>query len=247
MQLYGGTSGWAYKEWRGGFYPAKAKPEAFLAHYANELNAVEVNNTFYRMPKREVIEGWASQVPHAFRFVLKVSRRITHFSRLRAIDDALTFLLANAAALGDRLGPLLVQLPPDLPKDLQLLRDFLRALPRGYRVALELRHRSWLDDELAALLADERVEGVSRAALCLTSRLPEPRWTAYAEASTWGYLRLHAGPHDEASLQAWCDFLGERRWEEAYAFFKHEEAEGGPLLARRFCELHQLQAASVTR
>lgn len=233
IQVYTGTSGWAYKSWRGEFYPPGLQPEGFLRHYASQLGAVEVNNTFYRMPKKSVLHGWSEQTPLSFRFCLKVSRRITHFGRLRNIDEPLAFLLGNAAELDERLGPLLLQLPPKFTVDLPLLRGFLRQLPRGFRVAFEPRHRSWLVPELGDLLRDVN-EGGSRAALCVVGQRPQDTLDGLADAANFGYLRLREPSYSDADLEDWRGWLAERPWGEAYVFFKHEEAVSGPLLAKRF-------------
>ena len=152
MKLYSGTSGYSYPEWKGRFYPEKIKPAEMLSHYSGRLPAVEINNTFYRMPKRSVLESWAAQVPEDFRFVLKVSRRITHFKRLKDTGEEMEFLLGNVAALGARLGALLFQLHPNLRKDRPRLETFLDLLPEGMPAAFEFRHESWLDDEIFDLL-----------------------------------------------------------------------------------------------
>ena len=135
-----GTSGFSYKEWKGSFYPEDLTADAMLRYYAQRLPAVEINNTFYRMPKPELLVGWCEQVPDAFRFVLKASQRITHFKRLKDVSEEVGYFLRVAATLGDRLGPILFQLPPNLKKDLPRLQDFLAVLPERARPAFEFRH-----------------------------------------------------------------------------------------------------------
>ena len=156
MQLHVGTSGFSYKEWKGPFYPGDLPAKAMLGFYAERLGSVEINNTFYRLPKASVLEAWCEQVPEAFRFVIKASRRITHFKRLKDAGDETAYLLRTVAALGERLGCLLFQLPPNLKLDLPRLDAFLRELPAGVPAAFEFRHPSWACAEvLDRLRADE--------------------------------------------------------------------------------------------
>ncbi|HTM00259.1 MAG TPA: DUF72 domain-containing protein, partial [Candidatus Omnitrophota bacterium] len=147
MKIRAGTSGWSYKEWKGFFYPEKLAAKDMLRFYAGQFPTVEVNNTFYRMPNLATLEGWAAEVPDDFSFVLKASKRITHDKRLGDVADSVEYLLRTAATLGPKLGPFLVQLPPNMKKDVQRLRDFLPLLGRA-RAAFEFRHASWHDDEV---------------------------------------------------------------------------------------------------
>src|SRR5438045_8986981 len=139
MNLYVGTSGYSYKEWKGTFYPEDLANEQMLRFYGERFRSVEINNTFYRMPKASVLEAWAQEVPSDFKFVLKASQRITHMQRLKDADDSVAYLLKVVAALGKRLGPLLFQLPPNFKKDAPRLKDFLARLPPDRRAALEFR------------------------------------------------------------------------------------------------------------
>src|SRR5438132_13650700 len=154
MNLYVGTSGYSYKEWKGTFYPEDLPDKQMLHFYGERFRTVEINNTFYRMPKPLVLEGWAEEVPADFKFVLKASQRITHMQRLKDADDSVSYLLKVAGALKERLGPLLFQLPPFLKKDLPRLREFLALLRRERRAALEFRHESWFDEEIFGLLRE---------------------------------------------------------------------------------------------
>src|SRR6187455_2894836 len=150
MRILAGASGYSFKEWKGSFYPDKMKPEEMLPFYSARLPTVEINNTFYQMPKVAVLENWATLTPESFRFAIKASRRITHMSRLKADSaaDSVAFLYRTLAALGDKRGPVLFQLPPFLKKDLARLADFLPLLPAGHMAAFEFRHDSWCDDEV---------------------------------------------------------------------------------------------------
>jgi uncharacterized protein YecE (DUF72 family) len=229
-RILAGTSGWSYKQWKGPFYPEKLPAAAMLSYYASRLPAVELNNTFYRLPRRSVVETWAAEVPDAFRFAVKASRRITHLKRLEDVGDETAYLVDTLGTLGAKLGVVLFQLPPTLKKDLDRLRRFL-ALPRGdVRAAIEFRHASWLDDEVFALLA------AHGCALCLSDvdDLPEPPLVATAD---FGYLRLRRRDYPPDALAAWRARLAEQPWREAFVFFKHEDEGTGPRLAAAFLAL----------
>src|SRR5262245_18555903 len=161
MNFYVGTSGYSYKEWKGTFYPEDLPDKAMLRFYGERFRSVEINNTFYRMPKISVLEAWASEVPADFKFVLKASQRITHHQRLKEADDSVAYLLDVALALKERLGPLLFQLPPYCRKDAPRLREFLKLLPPDRRAAFVFRHQSWFDEEIFQLLRDHQ------AVLCI--------------------------------------------------------------------------------
>lgn len=216
-KLWAGASGFAYKEWQGSFYPEKIDAEAMLAWYAARLPSVEINNTFYRMPRVEVLERWAQATPEAFRFAIKASKRITHDARLAAdaAADSLAHLYKNLAALGSKRGPVLFQLPPFLKKDPARLRDFLPLLPESHRAAFEFRHDSWFDDEVYALLK------TAGASLCLSERedsTPPP----LVQTAPWGYVRLRLESYSEADLAAWAERLAATSWQEVFAYFMHE-------------------------
>jgi uncharacterized protein YecE (DUF72 family) len=231
MNWWIGTSGYSYKEWKGPFYPEKLPAKDMLSYYAQHLNAVEINNTFYRLPKASVLEAWAEQVPADFRFVLKASRRITHFARLKEeASEATEYLLKTAASLGARLGPILFQLPPNLKADHERLAAFVGRLPDGVRAAFEFRHESWLD------AATHDALRARNAALCLADSDDgeEPELVSTAD---WGYLRLRRSEYDEAALARWAGHARSAGWSDAYVFFKHEDAGAGPKLAARFREL----------
>ncbi len=230
MTLHVGTSGFAYKAWKGRFYPAGLPEREMLGYYATQFRAVEINNTFYRMPSAHVLQAWAAEVPGDFRFVLKASQRITHQHRLRDADDAVAYLLDVAATLEQRLGALLFQLPPNLKKDVPRLQAFLALLPPQRRAAFEFRHPSWFDDEVFALL---RAHG---AALCVADAGGALEVPCVATAN-WGYLRLRRPGYGDAELAAWAQRVGDQPWREAFVFFKHEDEAMGPELAQRFLAL----------
>lgn len=229
MNVLVGTSGYAYKEWKGVFYPDGIKPAGMLGYYGTRLPTVEINNTFYRMPAESVLEGWAPQVPDTFRFALKASRRITHFQRLKDVDGPLSYLINTATVLGSRLGPLLFQLPPNMRKDLPRLQTFLSLLPESLPVALEFRHRSWFQDDVYHALR------ARNAALCTADA--EERPGEIVSTADWGYLRLRSGAYDDDALSEWADRIKQQSWTEAYVFFKHEEKGTGPEQAVRMTSL----------
>lgn len=224
-----GTSGYSYPEWKGNFYPEKMAAKDMLRYYAERFPTVEINNTFYRMPKEDVLRGWAEQVPERFSFVLKASQRITHIQRLKECGDLLRHLLRVADALGPRLGPLLFQLPPNFKKDLSRLATFFDDLPAKRRVAFEFRHASWFDDETFALLKERSV------ALCVADTGEEPV-TPLVATTDWGYLRLRRENFSDDELRDWARRIREQPWGEAYVFLKHEEEGKGPRLAARLTE-----------
>lgn len=230
MNLYVGTSGFSYKEWKGSFYPEDLAEKRMLHYYGERFRTVEINNTFYRMPKISVLQAWAGEVPGDFKFALKAPQRITHQQRLKDAGDALSYLLEVTAVLQERLGPLLFQLPPYFKKDVPRLRDFLALLPSQRRAAFEFRHASWFDDEVFQLLRDHD------AALCV-AEAEDDLEVPFVSTGDWGYLRLRRPDYGDAQLKRWAKLVLEQDWREAFLFFKHEEAGKGPLLAKRFLEL----------
>ena len=153
MDLRIGTSGYSYKEWQGDFYPEKIASGDMLAFYGERLSSVEINNTFYRLPRASVLETWAEAVPDDFRFVIKSSRRITHMKRLKDAGDETGYLMETLGALGPKLGAVLFQLPPNMKKDVDRLATFLDLIP-GVPAAFEFRHETWIDDEVHTLLGE---------------------------------------------------------------------------------------------
>jgi uncharacterized protein YecE (DUF72 family) len=222
VNLFAGTSGYAFKEWKGAFYPEGLGDDEWLGFYASKFPAVEINNTFYRLPKEKVLRDWAAQVPEQFTFAIKASMRITHHARLKPeAADALGFLLRNTAVLESRCGPILFQLPPNMKKDVERLRTFLGLLPAERRFTFEFRHESWFDEDVLSALRDHDV------ALCVAEQ-DEFRCPVHATAS-WGYLRLHRLDYDAAALGEWAKCVSSQKWSDAYVFFKHDEGAGsGP-------------------
>jgi uncharacterized protein YecE (DUF72 family) len=230
MNLYVGTSGYSYKQWKGKFYPKDLPENNMLAYYGGRFRTVEINNTFYRMPKPPVLEAWAREVPASFRFVIKASKFITHIKRLKDAGDAVSRLLEVTEILKERLGALLFQLPPNMKKDASRLGEFLSLLPKGTRAALEFRHQSWFDDEVFALLREHQ------AVLCIAEAEDDLN-VPFVSTADWGYLRLRRPDYSDDELRAWIDRIGQQNWADAFVFFKHEDEAKGPVMANRFLEL----------
>ena len=232
MKFHIGTSGYSYREWKGKFYPKDISADQMLLFYAQRFDAVEINNTFYRMPKVEVLKAWASQVPAAFTFALKAPQRITHFQRLKDVGKSVAEFLKVTAILKEKLGPVLFGLPPNFKKDVPRLSQFLRVLPRRGRFAFEFRHESWMDEEVFDLLRQRRV------ALCM-AEAEDGIETPLIETADWGYLRLRMVKYSDADLKRCIKQIRRKKWKEVFVFFKHEEKATGPKFAKRFLELTQ--------
>jgi uncharacterized protein YecE (DUF72 family) len=228
MRVFVGTSGFSYAEWKGSFYPAKLPAKDMLAYYATQLGAVEINNTFYRLPRVETLEQWRSQVPSGFRFAVKASRRITHIKRLADCSAETEYLLEALRALGEQLGSVLFQTPPHFRLDVGRLGEFLASLPSDVKTAFEFRHDSWLDERVFSLLRDHNCALVASET---DERSPQQPWTA-----DWAYLRLRKTDYHEGELAAWASRLRESDLKEAQIFFKHEDEGTGPKLARAFMQ-----------
>jgi uncharacterized protein YecE (DUF72 family) len=221
MTVFSGTSGWQYDDWRGRFYPRGLSHKDWLAYYADRFQIVEVNSTFYRLPKRETVRAWAETAPDDFVFVLKLSRYLTHIRRLKGAKDSVERFMAVADALGEKLGPLLLQLPENFHRDVELLDRALAAFPKGVRVAVELRHDSWFTPELQKALTSHN------AALCLADRGSRPVSPLWRTAD-WGYVRFHGGRlfpcYGRTALRSWADRVADlwRPNEDVYAFFNND-------------------------
>ncbi|MEP6679483.1 MAG: DUF72 domain-containing protein [Betaproteobacteria bacterium] len=216
-RLLAGASGYSFKEWKGAFYPEKLKAEEMLAWYAARLPTVEINNTFYRMPRTAVLDAWAAQVPEHFRFAIKASRRITHIARLKADTAAepVGYLYRGLDALGAKRGPVLFQLPPNLKKDLPRLTAFLALLPQDHRAAFEFRNDTWFGDDVYDALK------AAGAALVLSERednAPPP----LVETTSWGYVRLRLETYSDDDLRQWARRLEATSWHAIHAYFMHE-------------------------
>jgi uncharacterized protein YecE (DUF72 family) len=227
MKLFTGTSGFAYKEWKGAFYPEDLRNDDMLSYYASQFRSVEINNSFYRMPAEKTLRQWTEQVTPAFSFVLKAPQRITHFTRLKEESkDPLEFFLKTSAVLGEQRGPLLFQLPPNMKLDLPRLQNFLSWIPSDVRLAFEFRHSSWYDDAVFAALR------AHNASLCVADT--EEEQAPRLATADWGYLRLRRVAYSDADVQEWAAWTRAQPWSDAFVFFKHEDAGTGPRLAKAF-------------
>ena len=228
MQLYCGTSGFSFPAWKGPFYPENLPAGDMLEYYAARLAAVELNNTFYRIPKGDVIAAWRDHVPEDFRFAVKASRRITHIKRLGDCAEPAGYFFDAVAGLGARLGCVLVQLPPTLRADVARLESFLELVPRDVAVAFEFRHDSWRDEAVLAVLGRHDAAWVT--ADDDGERPPELPRTA-----SWTYLRLRAPAYSLKRLREWHARCAD--FERAFVFFKHEDDALGTKLARKMQSL----------
>lgn len=230
MNLHVGTSGYSYKEWKGIFYPEKLPAKEMLPYYASQLSAVELNNTFYRMPQQAMVESWNAQVPDDFRFSVKASQRITHFKRLKDAEAEAKYLLETVGALKEKLGVVLYQLPPNMKKDLERLQSFVINLPADVRAAFEFRHPTWFDDDVLEVLKNQNL------ALCIsdTDDLPAVHIDRTAD---WGYMRLRRVNYSKEDLTEWSKRIKAQDWKTTFVFFKHEDEGTGPRLAREFIDI----------
>jgi len=232
MNLHVGASGYSYKEWKGNFYPEDLPAREMLSYYSRRLPAVEINNTFYRLPQASMIENWKAQVPEDFRFSIKATQRITHIKRLNNCAEETKYLLETAALLEQRLGVVLFQLPPNAKKDADRLGAFLKLIPDETRAAFEFRHESWLDDEIREML------GAKDCALVVSDTDENPL-TEIISTAAWGYLRLRRTNYEEKDLIEWMKRVQHENWSDAFIFFKHEDEGIGPKLAAQFLEMSE--------
>jgi uncharacterized protein YecE (DUF72 family) len=230
MKVFAGTSGYAYREWRGKFYPEKVQPKEMLRFYSQRLPAVEINNTFYQMPKEGVLASWAEQVPGDFVFAFKAPQVITHLKRLRNVSSETEYLFRTLKVLGRKLGPVLFQFPKSFHADRPALKDFLALIPGNISCAFEFRSPSWLGVEILDLL---REKGCS---LCVADTDEDPA-DEIINTATWGYLRLRRSGYTDADLAQWTERVLSQKWKRAFVFFKHEEKATGAAVAMRFREL----------
>jgi uncharacterized protein YecE (DUF72 family) len=228
--LYVGTSGYSYKEWKGIFYPEKIPAKDMLRFYSERLSTVEINATFYRMPQPSMLENWKEQVPPTFRFSLKAPQRITHFKRLNETEEETKYFLETVSLLADNLGVVLFQLPPNFKKDLPRLQAFVNQLPQQPRAAFEFRHPTWFDDDVLEVLRSRN------HAFCVSDTDDLPT-THIDKTADWGYLRLRRVNYSEENLAEWVKRIRDQNWTETFLFFKHEDAGTGPKLAAQFLEL----------
>ncbi len=244
--MFVGTSGWQYRHWRGVFYPEGLRQADWLGYYTARFQTVEVNNTFYRLPERATFARWAERTPADFVMAVKFSRYLTHYKRLRDPREPVQRFCAHAGALGSKLGPVLVQLPPDLAVDAERLRQTLTEFPPGTRVAVEPRHPSWFVDEVRAVLARHD------AALCWADRaerLLTPVW----RTAGWTFIRFHQGLaqprpcYEPSTLLTRARLIAEEPEQDAYVFFNNDSQGCAPRDAWTFAEACRELGLEVTR
>ena len=235
MPLWIGCSGWQYKHWRGDFYPADLPPRLWFAHYAARFDTVEINNTFYRLPEAETFARWGGQAPPGFVYAVKASRFLTHMKKLKDPDEPIERFFSRADGLGASFGPVLFQLPPRWPLNLDRLVTFLKALPRSRQHVLEFRDPSWYHHDVFAML--ERY-GV---ALCLHD-MPDSA-SGQLIVGPFTYIRLHGpekygGRYADAVLDQWASWIREREsaGQKVYAYFNNDIGGHAPRDAQRLRE-----------
>jgi len=232
MKILTGTSGYGYKEWKGNFYPEKMSADKMLAFYASKLPAVEINNTFYRMPTADVLHSWAEQVPAGFVFVIKAPQIITHVKRLNNVREETHYFFKTISTLDKKLGPVLFQFPGSFRENLTLLKDFLDLIPPRTACAFLFRNKSWFNEGTYRLLRERKFS------LGLEDTDEEPIADIMSTAP-WGYLRLRRNDYSESELSQWTKKVHDQLWKKAFVFFKHEDdaAARGPQLAVSFSKL----------
>lgn len=231
MNIWIGTSGFQYAEWKGTFYPEDLSAAKMLPFYAERLSSTEINYTFRRIPSAKTIQGWWEATPERFKFSLKAPQKITHFAKLGGCGDTLRYFCQVIADLESKLGVVLFQLPPAFKKDAALLASFLEDVPPGMRAAFEFRHESWLNDEVFALLKNKNV------ALCIAES--EKLSTPVVATADYGYLRLRREDYQSADMLRWARAIREKSgvWSDAFVYLKHEESGIGPKLAVELREM----------
>lgn len=238
MSLHVGTSGWQYKDWRGGLYPEGVPQRLWLERYAECFATVESNNAFYRLPPTETFEKWRDRTPGGFVMAVKASRYLTHIKRLTEPEEPVARLMRSVSGLAGKLGPILLQLPPTLQVDTARLDACLRCFPPGTRVAVELRHDSWWTDEVRAVLTTHN------AALCWADRRARP-WNPLWRTADWAYLRFHEGAaspwpsYGATSLRSWLGRV-HHEWDttaDVYAYFNNDQRGAAVRDALRFRDI----------
>ncbi len=231
MRHWIGTSGFQYPEWKGAFYPEKMPPSQMLGFYSEHFASTEVNYTFRRIPAEKTILAWSAATPPDFRFAFKAPQRVTHFAKLRDCGELMQVFHTATTPAGEKLGPVLFQLPPTFKKDADILSTFLGEIPRGMRAAFEFRHESWFDESIFEILR------AANAALCVAES--EDLLTPSVATADFGYLRLRREDYTTANLKKWAGWIEKQapHWPEAFIYFKHEERAVGPKFAQQMATL----------
>ncbi len=227
IKIHVGTSGFGYKEWKGKFYPEKINPKAMLRFYSERMDTVEINNTFYHMPTRAMLESWMDQVPDDFIFAIKAPQKITHVKQLRNVEDDTEYLFQTISLLGKRLGPILFQFPKSFRPDGALLSSFVELIPKKFPCAFEFRNSGWMDREYLDILANKKYS------LCMNDTDEKPVADIISTAE-WGYLRLRRSDYTDKDLARWFEKIHSQKWTEVFVYFEHEDKAKGPEYAIRF-------------
>ncbi|OEJ59969.1 histidine kinase [Streptomyces agglomeratus] len=250
MPMLVGTSGWQYKDWRGGLYPPGLPQRLWLEEYVRHFATVENNNAFYRLPTREIFASWRERTPEGFVMAVKASRYLTHIKRLREPQEPVSRLMDRIDGLGDRLGPVLLQLPPNFRADTGLLDACLGFFPGTVRVAVELRHTSWWDAESELREVLER----HGSALCWADRGSRPVTPLWRTAS-WGYVRFHGGTaqppprYGRQALKSWARRIGDA-WsdeDDVFVYFNNDTGGAAVLDAAKFAQEAAALGRTVSR
>ena len=217
MKFWVGVSGFSYASWKGVFYPKATKPTEMLQAYANRLNSVEINSSFYHMPTPETSAKWMKATPENFRFSFKANRKITHFMKLKGVKEEFDFFLKGLSPIDKKLGCVLVQLPPYMKQDYETLEAFLKQKPESIQVAVELRHDSWFSEKLTRMLSKYNT------ALCVAET--EDMKPLLERTASFAYARLRHDSYSKAQLKAWSDklvvYAGDL--DDCFVYFKHDE------------------------
>jgi len=232
MEIFTGTSGYGYKEWKGNFYPDKISADKMLAFYSGRLSAVEINNTFYRMPTPNVVESWAEQVPEGFVFAVKAPQIITHVKRLKNVKEETRYFIKTISSLGKKLGPALFQFPGSFRKNIPLFEEFLGIIPAKTLCAFLFRSATWFHEDTYSLLR--------KGNYCLCYEDTDDKAAEdIISTAPWGYLRLRRNEYTDSNLSQWGKKVLAQEWKRAFVFFKHEDdaTATGPALAMRFGEM----------
>jgi uncharacterized protein YecE (DUF72 family) len=238
MNAWIGTSGFQYPEWKGLFYPKELSLSRMLQFYAAHFLTTEINYTFRSIPSAKALANWSDKTPLQFKLSFKAPQTITHFARLHECEEAVKLFNRTISQLGEKLGVILFQLPPNFAKDSNRLKSFLQVIPPGLRTAFEFRHLSWFDEETFSLLRQHNV------ALCIaeTEDFPTPR----VITADFGYLRLRREDYTPLNIRKWAAFVADQKsnWSDVYIYFKHEEKAVGPKFAEQMGKALKLEQGS---
>lgn len=220
-----GTGAFAYKEWKGKFYPKDLPESEAVSYYAQLFSAVELNNTFYKMDSVRSSQKWMKQGPPSLLFAIKVPQTITHFKRLKNCGGLVKKFFKYAAGYKSQLGPINFQLPPNFKKDLPRLEAFLKWLPKEFPLAFEFRHPTWFEPDVFQILKKYKI--------CLVYNDTDIKMP-FVSTADWGYIRLRRLKYSDVELKKWMETIKSQKWKQALVIFKHEEKVTAPKLAERF-------------